>query len=71
MVRGKERDRAEVFAAAPRCAMPGGFTPHAGGVELAGCVKTVPVSAGVVSVHHFPAWGAAVVVAAVSQNHLG
>lgn len=46
------------------------FTPGAGGAELAGGVKTSAVTAVVASVHHFPAWGT-VVVAAVSQNHLG
>lgn len=46
------------------------FTPGAGGAELAGGVKTSAVTAVVASVHHFPAWGTVVVVAAVLQNHL-
>lgn len=65
-----KRDGAKVFAAL-RCAVIVQFTPRAGGAELAGGVRTSAVTALVASVHHFPAWGAVVVVAAVSQNHLG
>lgn len=63
-------DGAKVFAAALRCAVIVQFTPGAGGAELAGGVKTSAVTTVVASVHHFPAWGTVVVVAAVLQNHL-